>query len=103
LPDNNSGGPAAPPANAPASAVAFNSQSLADFNALWNRQTGYAGQWSEDVHDVVWSEMLASDPVGESSQPIEKQAASGTGTHPSKPGGRRLESCRARHFAPRGE
>ncbi|MGE3957011.1 MAG: alpha/beta hydrolase [Vicinamibacterales bacterium] len=53
--------PTAPGANPP---VPFNTQSLADFNTLWGRQTGCADQWTEEVHDVVWSEMLASDPVG---------------------------------------
>lgn len=65
-PAYNAQGPSGPPAaaagaNAP---VPFNTQSLADFNALWGRQTGCADQWTEDVHDVVWSEMLGSDPVG---------------------------------------
>jgi len=63
-PGYNAGGPAGPPATPPTGAVAFNTQSLADFNALWRRQTGCADQWTEDVHDVIWSEMLASDPVG---------------------------------------
>jgi pimeloyl-ACP methyl ester carboxylesterase len=63
-PAYNPQGPAAAP-TAPANApVPFNTQSLADFNALWARQTGCADQWTDDVHDVVWSEMLASDPVG---------------------------------------
>ncbi|MFN8066121.1 MAG: alpha/beta fold hydrolase [Vicinamibacterales bacterium] len=60
-PQGPSGPPAAQGANAP---VPFNTQSLADFNALWGRQTGCADQWTQDAHDVVWSEMLASDPVG---------------------------------------
>jgi pimeloyl-ACP methyl ester carboxylesterase len=63
-PAYNSGGPAGPPGNPTGRAVAFNTQSLADLNALWNRQTGCPDQWTEDVRDVVWSEMLASDPVG---------------------------------------
>lgn len=63
-PAYNAQGAAAPPATPPANPVPFNTQSLADFNALWNRQTGCADQWTDAVHDVVWSEMLASDPVG---------------------------------------
>jgi len=63
-PAYNAQGPAGPPSTPAASVVPFNTQSLADFNALWGRQTGCADQWTEDVHDVVWSEMLASDPVG---------------------------------------
>jgi len=63
-PAYNAQGPAGPPSTPGANVVPFNTQSLADFNALWGRQTGCADQWTEDVHDVVWSEMLASDPVG---------------------------------------
>lgn len=63
-PAYNPQGPAGPPAAPAANAVPFNTQSLADFNALWARQTGCADQWTADVHDVVWREMLASDPVG---------------------------------------
>lgn len=63
-PAYNAQGASAPPATPPANPVPFNTQSLADFNALWNRQTGCADQWTDAVHDVVWSEMLASDPVG---------------------------------------
>jgi pimeloyl-ACP methyl ester carboxylesterase len=63
-PAYNPNGPSTPPAPAPQSAVPFNTQTLADFNALWARQTGCADQWTREVHDVVWSEMLASDPVG---------------------------------------
>ena len=63
-PAYNASGPAAPPASTSAAAAAFNTQSLADLNALWGRQTGCADQWTQDVRDVLWSEMLASDPVG---------------------------------------
>jgi pimeloyl-ACP methyl ester carboxylesterase len=63
-PAYNATGPAGPATGRDGNAVAFNTQTLADFNALWARQTGCADQWTEDVHDVVWSEMLASDPVG---------------------------------------
>jgi pimeloyl-ACP methyl ester carboxylesterase len=63
-PAYNPNGPSGPPAAPAANAVPFNTQTLADFNALWARQTGCADQWTPEVHDVVWSEMLASDPVG---------------------------------------
>jgi pimeloyl-ACP methyl ester carboxylesterase len=63
-PAYNAQGPSAPSATSAANPVPFNTQSLADFNALWGRQTGCADQWTDAVHDVVWSEMLASDPVG---------------------------------------
>jgi pimeloyl-ACP methyl ester carboxylesterase len=63
-PAYNPQGAAGPPTAPAANVVPFNTQSLADFNALWGSQTGCADQWTEDAHDVVWSEMLASDPVG---------------------------------------
>lgn len=63
-PAYNPQGPAGPPTAPAANVVPFNTQSLADFNTLWGRQTGCADQWTADAHDVVWSEMLASDPVG---------------------------------------
>lgn len=63
-PAYNAQGPAGPPSAPAANAVPFNTQSRADFNANWVRQTGCADQWTMPAHDVVWSEMLASDPVG---------------------------------------
>jgi len=39
-------------------------QSRADFNAGWDRQLGCSNQFEQSVRDAVWSEMLASDPVG---------------------------------------
>lgn len=63
-PAYNAQGPAGPPSAPAANAVPFNTQSLADFNALWGRQTGCADQWTMPAHDAVWKEMLASDPVG---------------------------------------
>jgi pimeloyl-ACP methyl ester carboxylesterase len=58
------GSPAEAPAKLPADGVAFNTQSRADFDANWDRQIGCPAQVSRAVRDVVWSEMLASDPVG---------------------------------------
>jgi pimeloyl-ACP methyl ester carboxylesterase len=52
------------PAKVPADGAAFNTQSRADLDALWNRQTGCATQVDPAVPDVVWSEMMQSDPVG---------------------------------------
>jgi pimeloyl-ACP methyl ester carboxylesterase len=49
--------PAAPPA-------AFNTQSHAEFVANWDRQVGCPAQYDQPASDSVWSEMLASDPVG---------------------------------------
>jgi pimeloyl-ACP methyl ester carboxylesterase len=62
-PAYNRTGPAAPPA-APAASPAFNTQSHAEFVANWDRQVGCADQYDPAVSDVVWTQMLASDPVG---------------------------------------
>jgi len=48
----------------PAEGVTFNTQSRAEFDANWERQVGCPGQVDPAVADSVWSEMLASDPVG---------------------------------------
>jgi pimeloyl-ACP methyl ester carboxylesterase len=58
------GSSAEPPAKLPVEGVTFNTQSRADFDANWDRQIGCPAQFSRAVSDVVWSEMLASDPVG---------------------------------------
>ncbi len=63
-PAYNPTGPDGPPTAPGPNAVPFNTQSLADFNTLWGRQTGCSDQWTAATHDVVWREMLASDPVG---------------------------------------
>src|SRR5262245_17194413 len=55
---------ATPPAKVPADGAAFITQSRADLDALWARQTGCATQVDPAVPDVVWREMLQSDPVG---------------------------------------
>ena len=57
-------GAAAPPAKVPAEGAAFNTQSRADLDALWARQTACATQIDPAVPDVVWSELMQSDPVG---------------------------------------
>jgi len=62
-PAYNRNAPAAPPA-APAAGAAFNTQSRDEFNANWDRQVGCPAQYEPAVSDAVWSEMLASDPVG---------------------------------------
>src|SRR5205814_4122701 len=54
---------ATPPAQA-GSTAAFNTQSRDDFNVNWDRQVGCADQYERATSDSVWSEMLASDPVG---------------------------------------
>ena len=42
----------------------MSAQSRAEFIANWDRQVGCPDQYDPAVSDVVWSEMLASDPVG---------------------------------------
>ena len=42
----------------------MSTQSHADFTAGWDRQVGCPAQYDRAVSDAVWSEMLASDPVG---------------------------------------
>jgi pimeloyl-ACP methyl ester carboxylesterase len=53
--------PASPPAMPNG---AMSSQSHDEFIANWNRQVGCAGQYDPQVAAAVWSEMLASDPLG---------------------------------------
>jgi len=53
-----------PPAALPASGVAFNTQSRAEFDANWDRQVGCPAQYDRAVSDAVWTSMLESDPVG---------------------------------------
>jgi pimeloyl-ACP methyl ester carboxylesterase len=55
---------AEPPEQIPASGAAMNTQSREEFTANWDRQVGCADQYERGTHDVVWSAMLASDPVG---------------------------------------
>jgi pimeloyl-ACP methyl ester carboxylesterase len=69
---------AAPPATLPNPGVVFNTQSRRDFETNWDRQVGCADQYDPAVRDVVWSEMLASDPVGASWGPAVRRAPSTT-------------------------
>jgi pimeloyl-ACP methyl ester carboxylesterase len=62
-PAYNRGAAAAPPA-APAAGVVFNTQSRDEFFGNWDRQVGCPSQYEPAVGEAVWSEMLASDPVG---------------------------------------
>lgn len=48
----------------PASNAPMNVQSHADFTANWERQVGCPDQYDAAASASVWSEMLASDPVG---------------------------------------
>jgi pimeloyl-ACP methyl ester carboxylesterase len=63
-PAYNRAAPAAAPAKNPPDGTAMNTQSRDEFSANWDRQVGCAGQYEPAVADAVWSEMLASDPVG---------------------------------------
>lgn len=63
-PAYNRAASATPPGPLPVEGVAFNMQSRDDLVALWNRQTGCPDQWDRPTLQSVWSEMLASDPVG---------------------------------------
>ena len=53
------------PTPAPAAdAVLFNTQSREDFDTNWDRQVGCPNQYDPATSQSVWTEMLASDPVG---------------------------------------
>jgi pimeloyl-ACP methyl ester carboxylesterase len=53
-----------PPAKMPPDGTAMNTQSRDEFYANWDRQVGCPAQYETEVAEAVWSEMLASDPVG---------------------------------------
>ncbi len=44
--------------------IAITKQSRTDFVANWDRQVGCTDQYEPALVDVIWQEMLASDPVG---------------------------------------
>jgi pimeloyl-ACP methyl ester carboxylesterase len=48
----------------PAAGTTFTTQSRAEFDANWERQLGCPAQADPRARESVWSEMLASDPVG---------------------------------------
>ncbi len=48
----------------PAKGTTFNTQSRAEFVANWERQVGCPAQYDAPTLESVWSEMVASDPVG---------------------------------------
>ena len=62
-PAYNRSSPSTRPTPSPNS-VAFNTQSRSEFDANWDRQLGCEKQFDPKVREVVWAEMLASDPVG---------------------------------------
>jgi pimeloyl-ACP methyl ester carboxylesterase len=55
---------ATPPALVPAKGPAMTIQSRDDLTALSNRQVGCPGQYEQAAFDAIWSDMIASDPVG---------------------------------------
>jgi pimeloyl-ACP methyl ester carboxylesterase len=54
----------APPEKIPADGVPMNTQSRQDFTTGWDRQVGCPDQYDPAAAASVWTEMLASDPVG---------------------------------------
>ena len=48
----------------PAEGVAMNTQSHDEFIANWDRQIGCSAQYDSGTAESVWSNMIASDPVG---------------------------------------
>lgn len=55
---------AAMPPALPNPGTVFNTQSRAEFDANWDRQVACANQVDPAVREVVWKDMLASDPAG---------------------------------------
>lgn len=62
-PAYNRNSAATPPA-LPNKGTVFNTQNRTEFDANWDRQVGCPGQVDPAVREVVWSEMIKSDPVG---------------------------------------
>jgi pimeloyl-ACP methyl ester carboxylesterase len=56
--------PGDPPAQLPADGTTMTTQSRDELAALWARQTGCSDQVDPAAADSVWSQMMASDPVG---------------------------------------
>ena len=48
----------------PRKGTVFNTQSRSEFIANWDRQVGCEAQYDATTRDAVWSELVASDPVG---------------------------------------
>jgi pimeloyl-ACP methyl ester carboxylesterase len=71
---------AAASARTVADGVPMNTQSRQDFDANWDRQVGCADQYDRAAANSVWSEMLASDPVGATWGPGVRRAPETAGT-----------------------
>jgi pimeloyl-ACP methyl ester carboxylesterase len=63
-PAYNPNGSASPPATLPASGNVMSVQTYEEFMANWDRQAPCANQYDPAIGPVIWSEMMASDPVG---------------------------------------
>lgn len=63
-PAYNRASPLAAPNPLPPSSGPMTAQSHADFTANWDRQVGCPEQYDPAASAAVWSDMLASDPVG---------------------------------------
>jgi pimeloyl-ACP methyl ester carboxylesterase len=70
--------PAAAPATLPRPGVVFNTQSRSEFIANWDRQIGCPNQFDPAARDVIWSDLLASDPIGATWGPGVRRAPSTT-------------------------
>jgi pimeloyl-ACP methyl ester carboxylesterase len=55
---------ASAPTQLPTEGTAMNTQSHDEFTANWDRQVGCQDQYDPAASDIVWSEMIKSDPVG---------------------------------------
>ena len=75
-PAYNRAGPLDAPNPLPGGPGMMNSQSAAEFKANWDRQVGCADQYEAGTSAAVWSDMLASDPVGASWGPGVRRAPS---------------------------
>jgi pimeloyl-ACP methyl ester carboxylesterase len=68
----------APATPTPAQGVAFNTQTRAEFLANWQRQAQCPNQYDPRAAEVVWAEMLRSDPVGATWGPGVRRAPNTT-------------------------
>lgn len=59
----------------PVPGAVFNTQSHDEFIANWDRQAPCPGQYTKDTAASVWSEMLASDPLGAGWTPAVRRAS----------------------------
>ena len=73
-PAYNGNGPLDAPNPLPPSPGPMTVQSAADFTANWDRQVGCPDQYEPGASASVWSEMLASDPVGARWEPAVRRA-----------------------------